>query len=489
MAARKTPAQKAAETRKQKQEMSRAKQQVCAIVLFAIGIFLGALSVIEGDNFWRVLHDTLYGLFGFAGILIAPAFIYIAVMATLDKPIGKLGHKVWQSVALIVLVSTAVQIFSYGPLKEQGLWNKIKELFAQGVLLNGGGLVSGLIGQPLVSLCGESGAKVIVVLLIFVFVMIFTGGTLIGLFRGAMKPVQKIGETYTERIQERQSAPDATPPSPGKGRFNVDIPLDGDQPAASRGEPKAAGPFPPAPDMEPSLPWQDAAVPAAAADEGAGAQGSFARKSLERLEQQQEAKATLLGASRPGRFEFDIQLDGDLDDVRTDELPEEPDLEDISQDEVGEDTVLHFRQSAPAAGEDKPQSTDDVINEILRRSANGEEILEGEELPRHGEPEEENAPPEAAKKDPVERKLEAGLSAVSAEVAAKGANERFAEEFGSPKEYAYPPVSLLSEPKRKKDDLDAEELKANAQRLVDTLKSFGVQTRIIDIAKGPAVTR
>ena len=57
MAARKTPAQKAAETRKQKQEMSRAKQQVCAIVLFAIGIFLGALSVIEGDNFWRVLHD------------------------------------------------------------------------------------------------------------------------------------------------------------------------------------------------------------------------------------------------------------------------------------------------------------------------------------------------------------------------------------------------------------------------------------------------
>ncbi|WP_286174864.1 FtsK/SpoIIIE family DNA translocase [Harryflintia acetispora] len=489
MAARKTPAQKAAETRKQKQEMSRAKQQVCAIVLFAIGIFLGALSVIEGDNFWRVLHDTLYGLFGFAGILIAPAFIYIAVMATLDKPIGKLGHKVWQSVALIVLVSTAVQIFSYGPLKEQGLWNKIKELFAQGVLLNGGGLVSGLIGQPLVSLCGESGAKVIVVLLIFVFVMIFTGGTLIGLFRGAMKPVQKIGETYTERIQERQSAPDATPPSPGKGRFNVDIPLDGDQPTASRGEPKAAGPFPPAPDVEPSLPWQDAAVPAAAADEGAGAQGSFARKSLERLEQQQEAKATLLGASRPGRFEFDIQLDGDLDDVRTDELPEEPDLEDISQDEVGEDTVLHFRQSAPAAGEDKPQSTDDVINEILRRSANGEEILEGEELPRHGEPEEENAPPEGAKKDPVERKLEAGLSAVSAEVAAKGANERFAEEFGSPKEYAYPPVSLLSEPKRKKDDLDAEELKANAQRLVDTLKSFGVQTRIIDIAKGPAVTR
>lgn len=35
----------------------------------------------------------------------------------------------------------------------------------------------------------------------------------------------------------------------------------------------------------------------------------------------------------------------------------------------------------------------------------------------------------------------------------------------------------------------SEELKANAQLLVDALASFGVQTRIIDIARGPAVTR
>ena len=33
------------------------------------------------------------------------------------------------------------------------------------------------------------------------------------------------------------------------------------------------------------------------------------------------------------------------------------------------------------------------------------------------------------------------------------------------------------------------ELKTNAQKLVDTLASFGVQTRIIDISRGPAVTR
>ena len=55
--------------------------------------------------------------------------------------------------------------------------------------------------------------------------------------------------------------------------------------------------------------------------------------------------------------------------------------------------------------------------------------------------------------------------------------------------YVFPPISLLKEGKSpQKEDLSGE-LRQNAQILVDTLKSFGVQTRIIDIARGPAVTR
>ncbi len=56
--------------------------------------------------------------------------------------------------------------------------------------------------------------------------------------------------------------------------------------------------------------------------------------------------------------------------------------------------------------------------------------------------------------------------------------------------YVMPPVTLLREPKlNTAEESTTEELRQNAQRLVDTLQSFGVQTRIIDIARGPAVTR
>lgn len=55
--------------------------------------------------------------------------------------------------------------------------------------------------------------------------------------------------------------------------------------------------------------------------------------------------------------------------------------------------------------------------------------------------------------------------------------------------YESPPITLLSPPKRLPNEDVSQELKNNADRLVDTLKSFGVETRITDICRGPAVTR
>ncbi len=58
-------------------------------------------------------------------------------------------------------------------------------------------------------------------------------------------------------------------------------------------------------------------------------------------------------------------------------------------------------------------------------------------------------------------------------------------------EYVLPPMTLLKEapPQPTEDEVMMDELKQNAGRLVDTLISFGVSTRIVDICRGPAVTR
>lgn len=57
-------------------------------------------------------------------------------------------------------------------------------------------------------------------------------------------------------------------------------------------------------------------------------------------------------------------------------------------------------------------------------------------------------------------------------------------------EYVAPPLSLLSPPVKAHSKADVEkELKENAQNLVTTLKSFGADTHVINIERGPTVTR
>ena len=56
-------------------------------------------------------------------------------------------------------------------------------------------------------------------------------------------------------------------------------------------------------------------------------------------------------------------------------------------------------------------------------------------------------------------------------------------------QYQYPPIELFEKAPEDSDTDAPDELKTNAQKLVDTLESFGVRTRVLDISRGPSVTR
>ena len=56
-------------------------------------------------------------------------------------------------------------------------------------------------------------------------------------------------------------------------------------------------------------------------------------------------------------------------------------------------------------------------------------------------------------------------------------------------QYKYPPIELFERSPEEADTAAQDELQANARKLVDTLESFGVHTKMRDISRGPAVTR
>ena len=81
-----------------------------------------------------------------------------------------------------------------------------------------------------------------------------------------------------------------------------------------------------------------------------------------------------------------------------------------------------------------------------------------------------HTPPSAAKADPDAMNL------------ARAAKE-------PPKPYCYPSLNLFNATRPEDEAGAAREMKKNADTLVNTLESFGVKTKILDICRGPSVTR
>ena len=90
-----------------------------------------------------------------------------------------------------------------------------------------------------------------------------------------------------------------------------------------------------------------------------------------------------------------------------------------------------------------------------------------------------------------EKEEENHQTSLTDETAPKAEGETAEGEKAEEKPYVYrkPPITLFERGSSKtKGDLQ-NELKTNAELLVNTLSSFGVQTKIIDISRGPSVTR
>lgn len=393
-------------TKQERLDAQRGNRQLWAVILFALGLFFFALTVIEGANAWTWGHNFMLGLFGWCAFLIAPILIYVAILATLDKPLGSVKHKLWQTGVLITLMSGATQIFTLGFPEAEGIIAGTKELFASGIALKGGGVASAVFGLPLLALFDKTGAGITVVLLIFVFLMVITGSTLIGLYHSATKPVRKLEEAYTERVgtqpppEERQSG----------ARFNIDVPMDEDE------EP-AAHDLPAHPVKSPKA-AQSAAIRA--------------------------AKNKLLGLEEPS----ESGLSDELPALEPAIEPEEEETPPSELDGIISKLTL-CEQDAPLANVENERFK--FVDEQPQPSENEENFLKGN----------------------------AQYFADSAVATAEPALEQ----------YMFPSIDLLDEPDMSASRDISDELRENSERLVHTLKSFGVETRIVNIARGPSVTR
>lgn len=95
-----------------------------------------------------------------------------------------------------------------------------------------------------------------------------------------------------------------------------------------------------------------------------------------------------------------------------------------------------------------------------------------------------------AKSDPVPDVISIRPPEMSVPAPATEADEDTVDEIPKPREYEFPPIELLAEPKADKGEGDVNaELRENADRIIQTLDSFNVRVSISNVSRGPTITR
>lgn len=413
------------------EQQQKSKRQISAIILFTVGVLIASIAFIPGANVWRWLHNTLFGLFGLPAVLIPVALIYIAIMATLDKPIGQIKHKMWQTGILIALVCGLFEIFQSEPYIGTNFFNTISELFSDGVLLKGGGFFSAVIGWPLFAACGKTGAVIIMILFLFAFIMLLTGTTLIGFFKGMYTPVKKIEETYAQRREEIESKANA------KNKFDIDIDLG------------------PTADDKQELPQHPVSSPKPTLEEILGIE----KEEKERLKRKE------LDKQKAKKAESKIRESGEQ-------------LDELIKRATSENSTINI----PLHSQDSAITSDTSWSKV---SENMPEFQEDSSTQPQSTQPQSTQPPSAVQQSPQANTSDKQGMAFDVNEQSK----LYTDSNNTLSKYNYPPAALLKPPQNTNNRDVSEELKANAALLVDTLKSFGVQTRVIDISRGPTVTR
>lgn len=138
------------------------------------------------------------------------------------------------------------------------------------------------------------------------------------------------------------------------------------------------------------------------------------------------------------------------------------------------------KKKAASSDEEMTKVPKEIIDEINRENSNIEMLKNATGRKEEKKPKSiDEIVKDASKDKSNEKKADKSKEfTVSKEAMESGIND-----------YKLPSVELLSLPKKKSTADISGELKENAQRLIETLRSFNVNATITDISRGPTVTR
>lgn len=477
-AAKKT---RAAETKSPARSASRERSS--AFIDKSVPYFLGVIAVLIGvcvifgeGWFGGRLKDALTGVFAGAAYALPVVLIIRALLWKRDTDEGLRGGRTVCTVIVYALVTMLLHVVGGG---EESF--SISAHYANGKSLVGGGVVGGLLGQLIESGFGKTASLIIVI----------TSLVLLSLYVAGLTPrgvliwiAYKIKFSKEERDARRAEKAEMREKNPPKRRIREEEYLEYLR-EKRRSEREAAA------DerdneynvAEPVINTSDPEV-----------------YHIKKKDRRKNAKADNAENERInnslGEMMSDEFADGEDNDEAAADMIGQPDAE-LTQDEKDEklyDEVM--RRTRERIEKNGDGATDEIsANESLDavgvavQRMNGAVVTDAAKI----DDGDFNAaelfvnPEDAELIDKLSQAYGAKLD-VTRETVSKPETPQLSAKPAA-EEYKFPPIDILAKDPGVADIGIKEELQENAVKLVETLRSFNVKTKIENISRGPTITR
>ena len=399
---------------------------VCLILALCVFVSYFGISAIFID----ALAMLAKGLIGYGYWVLGPALVLTAFILLFHhgRPVTL---RVISAMLLPVLLGSLVHMLRVKEAYASSI-GIIPALWKDGIALQCGGVLSGVLAQGFVAVFSKIASIIIFTVLLVMLTMValrLTVGALIEKHRE--RPRYEVEPEEPIQTGKRTRKPEPAIPAESS-RARIDIPVD---------DPVDA----PAPKPEKT-----------------GFTGFFRHRS-----EQQKTPAQIVAAQKAAAEESEPYEDGDPFAVKAPAAPVMPPKPIQAKEEPAPRPAIPTMEPVVLSQPEEPAAAAQPMTASPAASASV-------------------SAPAAAVQEPLSKK--AAAQAVAAETAAVTAE--IAENMtGSETEYRYPPVSLLRENQGENHIAAGAELRNNSRRLAETLSSFGVDAKAGDVIHGPSVTR
>ncbi len=531
---RSRPSKKALEAeqlrlREEALKASMRRRHIATVIMFAVGIVLTLAAVIPAGEAegWRGFFDIMHGLFGYSAFLVGPLLIFVAIRLSAFKEGHKLGMDVLKCVGGILLLCAAVQIFSVGAVPGENFGEVIANLYKDGKEFRGGGVFALFIGGLLL-LLGRLGATILIIILILVCVLLCTGITVADFTDRMVKPVRNAKDKAVEhhnRIREenRIAAEELHMQQDEIEKIQAEIDAEQQEKRSvaelsravfSVSDPEEQEPEPIVEDTsahtEPEssekphiieVPRPDPVKPAEpelpAEPDPAETEQLLEEQHEDSVDYMAEIKDYIMQKNRAVLEEAERSEKDPLEDEDAELVPiidalhrfkeENPENAPVSSiEDLPENSITSSEES------ELPFDLDDVADEPETESQPQKDAAVPEtSAPKAAEPERPENPvkPEIVEVPRPDRPV-TPPTAPAPERPAMPLKKPAPEELNFSDVYTLPPVNLLNPVQKKLTQADIDnEIDRNSRKLVEALQSFGVQTKLVGVSRGPSVTR